>query len=444
MSKKTVSIPTTVEAQIRTRARNLPIHKCYINKDWEKVQMANIIITRSHTNGNITMGNFLIDLKLYGVKDCTYKFNESPLRIDEILDRKQDMYEECDYALAHNIIYAGLEFAEDYGFAPHKNFKTAQYLLQEDNDDVPIIDVPLGDNGIPILEIPYGEDKQREMTILDNSAGDDYRVVYFDENGKPEVLKRSYMELFNEAMEFGLDKYWEKHSDTDSLKEVQVMTDLIYLMKVYTEEDRSQIDANMELITKDPRLTMKSDNPTDDHEEELSLAYNLFLEGKNDEAVIEIYKLIDIYPDDPLLWDVLLYDISVDSDIVDDKAVKEAYSRFPDHPFIKAWYAEWLVQEDRSEEIFTLFNNIPGFDALTEENTYININTFISFCFAYALAWLDKEDVFMAEPYYQIIARLDIDYRLSEFIQEKMTFLKREKLKVLDEEGFFGDLDNED
>ena len=439
MNKKPVSIPTTVEAQIRTRARNLPIYQCYVNKDWEESQFATIVVTRKHTNGNITMGNYLVDLKLLGVKDCSYRFNESPLRLDEILEKDPDMLEECDYVLIHNIIYAGLEFAEDYGFAPHKNYKTAQYILEEDTDDIPMKEIPLGDEGIPVLEVPYGESGQREMTIL-NKITDDYRVMFLDKEGNPEVPERTYMEILNEVLKTGIDGYTEIHGYSDSsARETQVMIDLIHLTKVYTDDEKDMIDIEFDRIAKDPRLTMTTDEPVADYEEELRRAVYYFDEGEIDKASIEFRKVINRHSEDPLLWDVFLYNLSIDSDMVDDDAVEEAYSRFPDHPVIKAWYVEWLAQEDRTDEVFALFDNVPGLDALTTENSFISLNVLTSFCYAYAVSWLQKEDVLHAEPYYQVIVRLGLNYRIGEYIQQKMTDLKRKKINEMIDNGMIAD-----
>jgi len=443
MSKgKFTSIPTTVEAQIRTRARNLPIHQCYVNKDWEESQQAIILISRKHTNGNISLGRFNVDLKLFGVKDCSYKFNESPRLMDEIIKAMNNLWMECDYHLVHNIIYAGLEFANDYGFAPNKYFKTAQYFLEEDTDDIPIIDIPLGDDGVPVLVVPYGESGQREISILNKTAGADYKVIYLDKDGKPAFKERTYMEIFNEVLETGIDQYTKKNPDNpdspDSIRETQVLVDLIYLLKVFTDEEKKQVDLEFEHLVKDPRHTL-DDKPVNSYEEELDQSVRHFMKGEIDQASAEMRKVIDRHPDEPLLWDIFLNNLSIDSDVVDEDVVKEAYARFPDHPCIKAWYAEWLAQEDHTDEVFALFDNIPGLDALTTENRHINADAFTSFCFAYALAWLQRKDILRAEPYYLFIARLDFNFRLGEYIQEKMTDLKREKIQELLDAGMFGD-----
>jgi len=444
MSKsKPVSIPSSVEAQIRTRARNLPIHQCYINKDWEELQYANLIITRKHTNGNITFGDFIVDLKLLGIVACSYWFNESPLRLNELLKQQGDPFEECNYTLAHNIIYAGLAFAEDYGFPPDKNFKTAQYILEVDTDKIPDIEIPLGNNGIPVLQIPYGESGTREIAILDKTAGDDYQVVYLDKDGNPTREECSYNELLDEVIETGLDEFLEKYCDSDSFRKNQVSVDVLYLLHVYNDEEKTFIDHDSNLIAKDARLLKKNAQIVNNYEKELSQAINYFLKEKTDQAIVEFHKVIERHPDDPILWDILLYNLSVDSNKVDGKTVKEAYSRFPDHPSIKAWYAECLAQEERADEIFALFNHISGLDALTKENIPINIHALTAFCYSYAMAWLLKKDVLHAEPYYQVIVRLEFESRMSLDIQEKMIEMKIKKLKEMFDAGVFGEDDEE-
>ena len=442
MSKgKNISIPTSVEAQIRSRARNLPIYQCYVNKNWKDTQLATIMVIRKHTNGNVTFGNFLVDLHLLGVKDCSYRFNQSPLRVDEILKGCEGMMEECDYHLVHNIIYAGLAFAEDFGFTPHKNFQTAQYIIEEDSDDIQEIDVPLGKNGIPTLIVPFDETGQRELSILRKTAGADYEVIFLDENGKPELEEQTYMEIFEDVIETGIEEYMEKHpndpDDPNLARTEQVITDLIYRYRVNTKEEREQIDLAFDHITKDPRLSKKIPESVNDYSEELVLSIKYFTEKKTDKASAEVRKVIDRHPEDPYLWDIFLYNLSVDSNIVDEKIVKEAFSLFPDHPTIKAWYAEWLAQEEQTDEIFTLFGNHPGLDALTTENEGLVINAFISFCFAYAMAWLQKEDILNAEPYYMLISRLGYNQRMGEYIQQLMTVLKKKKLKELYDAGMF-------
>ena len=61
------------ENYIRQKARNLSIYECLINDDWKKMGSANVVIARIHTNGNLTVGAYLVDLLCMGVKDTVYQ-----------------------------------------------------------------------------------------------------------------------------------------------------------------------------------------------------------------------------------------------------------------------------------------------------------------------------------------------------------------------------------
>ena len=101
------------ENYIRTKARTLPIYECLINDIWKEEGIANIIIARNHINGNITICFYLVDLFCLGVKDTHYMFNTSRDEYQEIVSKSQHLDPiTISYELAHNIIYAALEFAE--------------------------------------------------------------------------------------------------------------------------------------------------------------------------------------------------------------------------------------------------------------------------------------------------------------------------------------------
>jgi hypothetical protein len=59
---------------IRKKARSLPIHESWINVDWEDSGMASIIVAGRHTNGNITLCIYMVDLLCLGVNGSFIKF----------------------------------------------------------------------------------------------------------------------------------------------------------------------------------------------------------------------------------------------------------------------------------------------------------------------------------------------------------------------------------
>lgn len=115
------------ENYIIQKARTLPLYECIINDDWDESGICNLIVSRKHTNGNLTMEIHLVDLKCLGVKDAMYGHNIYEHEYRELVGEagKSLNMISIAYPLAHNIVYAGIEFAEEFGFRPHKNFKVA-------------------------------------------------------------------------------------------------------------------------------------------------------------------------------------------------------------------------------------------------------------------------------------------------------------------------------
>ncbi len=167
---------TTPENYIRQRARTLPIHECLVNSNWEKDGLASIIVARKHSSGNFTLGLYLVDLNCLGVKDAQYFFNIYPSEYKEMLEHRLEGADmtEVSYELVHNIVYAGVEFAEDYGFKPHKDFSVAQYILEEDSEDIEFLEISCGLNGKPFyVRGPLESDVKASRIIaqLEKTAG---------------------------------------------------------------------------------------------------------------------------------------------------------------------------------------------------------------------------------------------------------------------------------
>lgn len=164
------------ENYIRTKARTLPINECRVTARWREEGIASIFITRKHTNGNLTLCVYLVDLFCLGVKDSFYRFNISQREYEEVIGNPGFIDPiTISYALAHNIIYAGLEYAEDFGFKPHKNFTSVtRFMLEEDTDDVEFIEIECGKDGKPFYFRGVDDNPQKINSIikqLEKTAG---------------------------------------------------------------------------------------------------------------------------------------------------------------------------------------------------------------------------------------------------------------------------------
>lgn len=154
------------ENYIRQKARNLPIYVCKVNASWEQESMAEVLVARSHANGNITLCFYLVDLGCLGVKDSFFRFNISMDEYEEMLEKfeREMPMRDISYTLAHNIIYGGVEYAEELGFKPHKDYTSVtRFMLEEDTDDVELMEIKMGGKDGKPLYVNSGFDSETKV-----------------------------------------------------------------------------------------------------------------------------------------------------------------------------------------------------------------------------------------------------------------------------------------
>jgi tetratricopeptide (TPR) repeat protein len=169
----------TPEKFIRTRARMLPLGKCYINESWYDMGKSSLIISRKHSNGNITCGFYLVDLFCVGVKDSFYLYNISEGEFEDVLDEmseKEDLLE-IEYSLAHNIIYGSLDFAGSYEFKPHKSFQLTKFIMEDDKKEVEFINIPFGIDNKPAVVVSQEDPRNKIINHLKKLVGDDNFII---------------------------------------------------------------------------------------------------------------------------------------------------------------------------------------------------------------------------------------------------------------------------
>jgi hypothetical protein len=159
------------ENYIRQRSKNLPLGECFINSGWEEADICNVIITRKHVSGNITACCYLVDLGCLGVKRSTHIFNVPFSELEKRFMKNKDIdisFIGISYELAHNIIHAGIEYAEEYGFKPCKEYSSiTSYFLEDDTNDIPLIEIRCGGkDGKPIYVNSGFESSVQAKAIL--------------------------------------------------------------------------------------------------------------------------------------------------------------------------------------------------------------------------------------------------------------------------------------
>jgi len=179
------------EKFLRERMRSVEIGKCYVSDGiWEQ-GMGHVLVSRKHTGGKVSFGNFLIDTYCLGVKDCMYRLRLEEYEFEDLLDDMEERLgmHEVEYKEAHNIVWGAVDFASEGGIDPHKDFALVKYFLEEDTEDIPLIEYDFGYEGkyflmandnlelttyLPTLRKNLGEEQVRWMVKEDVIGGDDW------------------------------------------------------------------------------------------------------------------------------------------------------------------------------------------------------------------------------------------------------------------------------
>lgn len=227
------------ENYIRHRSRLLSISECLINSEWQEAKIANIIVSRRHSNGNVSVCLYLADLFCQGVKDTYWYFNISSSDYDDLkkkISEQQDTIK-IPYELAHNIIYASFEYGGEWGFHSHKDFNNiTKYFLEEDSDETELIDIECGVDGKPaFMRSPEQSQAEAERIImkLEKYAGPGNYIIIDepdsddsnnDENDDEDFEDED--ETDDESSEFsGLDFEEKKKLYSDFLERTEELTE---------------------------------------------------------------------------------------------------------------------------------------------------------------------------------------------------------------------------
>lgn len=215
---------TSPSKYITERARLLPIYKCYISQYWESLKVATILVVRQHPQGTFTVGNYFVDCLCRGLANGFYLFNISKEELDEAVDRLDMAHgiEEVDYATVHNLILGGIEFAEEAGIKPCKEWSVIQYILEEDTDDIPLITFDYGKNGHHMLSAPWDEIYKYDVASWEKKLGEDVRMIvsgvpfdnYQDYLNHRDEIEKENDEFFDDDEDY-YDDYYEEEDDDD-------------------------------------------------------------------------------------------------------------------------------------------------------------------------------------------------------------------------------------
>ncbi len=224
-------------------ARKLPLYQSLLPKDWELIKKFPAIIARKHVNGNITFASVLVDLLCTGAKDVLFFVNEPEFLYEEILDTyREELYldfEPVSYELVHNIIFESVAYAEEYGIAPHVDFRFAEFILEEDSDDFPKIEVQLGEGGKAHLYL--NPDDERAPYF-------ERQILKYGEPGTYEIFRNEFDPFLGEN-DFDEEDEWDDEDGEDKFLDTCFVWDEWEWEDFYDEGNFENLSSDLVIFT---------------------------------------------------------------------------------------------------------------------------------------------------------------------------------------------------
>ena len=175
-AQQQVLTPSSPKAILRN-ARNYPLYECLISDNWNKKEtggLVEVLVARQQPDGDICFGVYLIDTYCLGLKNTFVNAGFSRSRyINELHNRifRAGKPVECSIELAHQMIYQAIEYAEQFGFEPQKDFTLSQYLLAPRGELEEPYNLTFGKDGKPLFIAGPYDNVARILRQLDKTAG---------------------------------------------------------------------------------------------------------------------------------------------------------------------------------------------------------------------------------------------------------------------------------
>lgn len=177
------SVTANPTKYIREYARTSPVYECLIDEKWEETQFSSVVVSRQKKNGSLVVGIFIVDMQCLGVKDTSFDNDMSPddyqNQIGMMTEKMQVNFVKIEANLCFNIIYGAIEFAEDCGFQPHKDFSISKYIL-DDVESVEFEEVVFGVNGKPFYAAGPFDNTAKIIATLEKKVGEGNFEVLID------------------------------------------------------------------------------------------------------------------------------------------------------------------------------------------------------------------------------------------------------------------------
>lgn len=136
--------------------------------------LVEVLVAREQPDGDICLGLYLIDKYCLGLKNTLAKVNIS--RTEYQKEVVPTLFhgtkpEKCSPELAHQMIYASIEYAEQFGFQPEADFALTQNMLAPRGELAESYQLTFGKDGKPLFIAGPHDNVARVLRQLEKTAG---------------------------------------------------------------------------------------------------------------------------------------------------------------------------------------------------------------------------------------------------------------------------------
>ena len=163
------------------RSRLMPLEGAWVQRDWQQQGEARVLVARAQPSDDLLIANFAVDFLCTGVRLSSYVANvDRDTFWKESLPRLYDGEppSTISEAIANEIIWGSVEYADNLGFRPTSSFRETQYILQPDGALPTSGTIEFGFDGRPVY-IPYSHDNQLAIIrrLIDAVGPDGFAYV---------------------------------------------------------------------------------------------------------------------------------------------------------------------------------------------------------------------------------------------------------------------------
>lgn len=165
--------PQDLSFQLTRAAAQAPILHCATIADIWDEGIGHVLISRQVSTAQVAFVNFLVDMYCLGIKDVIIEVTSRDQYQRLMYDRLNERYDlqNLKPACARKLVEGSVEYAAQFGIAPHKDYRIAQLIFGDIDAAACDQEFEYGKDGKPFFVAGPNDDEQRCREIANQLHG---------------------------------------------------------------------------------------------------------------------------------------------------------------------------------------------------------------------------------------------------------------------------------